>query len=149
MESVKATRNPRTHLEPGDLLFYCSNHKVNLKRCVVFKGDPSRVHCQHNLIRLRFYQQGVEPHFMALMINAIFESSWFKASGQSTARITMRKLRTLPMLFPPYEEQIHIVAFLKSTLGIVKTHVDVLLEQEKHLHTLKEKILNQFFERAF
>jgi type I restriction enzyme S subunit len=147
IESVKATRTSKTNLEPGDLLFYCASHKVNLKRCVVFKGNPTGVQGQHTVIRLRFDQKCIEPHFMAIMINAVFESQWFKASGQSMARITMRKLRTLPIPLPPYEEQIAVVAGLKSTLGVLKTPVDALLAQEKPLQALQEKVLNQFFKR--
>jgi hypothetical protein len=145
IETNKATRNPASHLERGDLLFYCSNHKINLKRCIVFKGEPLLVHCQHDLIRLRFDQTSIEPHFMAMMINAIFDSQWFQKSGQSIARITVRKLSAVPIHLPPYEEQIRIAAKLRATIGIVKTHVDALLVQEKNLHSLKEKILNQFF----
>ncbi|HXH54583.1 MAG TPA: restriction endonuclease subunit S, partial [Gammaproteobacteria bacterium] len=51
---IEKTNKPyafEPHLESGDLLFYCSNHKVNLKRCIVFKGDPALVHCQHDLFR--------------------------------------------------------------------------------------------------
>ncbi len=145
IEISKTTRDRESHLKPGDLLFYCSNHKVNLKRCIVFKGDPALVRCRHELIRLRFDQDCVEPHFMAMMINGIFDSQWFQQSGQSTARITIRKLSELPVYLPPYEEQIRIVAALRATIGIAKTHLGILLGQEKKLCSLKEKILNPFF----
>ncbi len=148
---IEKTNKPyafEPHLESGDLLFYCSNHKVNLKRCIVFKGDPALVHCQHDLFRLRFDQKCIEPHFMAIMINAIFDSQWLKTSGQSIATITLRTLCTLPIALPPYAEQLRIVTALQNTLDPVKTHIDTLLAQEKHLHFLKEKILNQFFKEG-
>lgn len=148
IETAKTARDPESHLEPGDLLFYCSNHKVNLKRCIVFKGEPALVHCQHDLIRLRFDQSCIEPHFMAIMINAIFDSQWLKTSGRSIATITLRTLCTLPIALPPYAEQIRIVAALQNTLDSVKTHLGKLFVQEKHLHFLKEQILNQFFKEV-
>jgi len=148
IQTAKTDRDPESHLEPGDLLFYCSNHKVNLKRCIVFKGDPALVHCQHDLTRLRLDQKCIEPHFMAIMINAIFDSQWLKTSGQSIATITLRTLCRLPVALPPYAEQIRIVAALQNTLDSIKTHLDKLFVQEKHLHFLKEQILNQFFKEV-
>ncbi|HEV2523964.1 MAG TPA: hypothetical protein VGU44_02380, partial [Gammaproteobacteria bacterium] len=148
IETAKITRVPESHLEPGDLLFYCSNHKVNLKRCIVFKGDSALVYCQHDLIRLRFDQSCIEPHFMAIMINAIFDSQWLKTSGRSISTITLRTLCRLPVALPPYAEQICIVAALQNTLDSIKGHLDKLLAQEKHLHFLKEQILNQFFKEV-
>jgi hypothetical protein len=148
---IEKTNKPHAfepHLEAGDLLFYCSNHKVNLKRCIVFKGDPALVHCQHDLFRLRFDQKCIEPHFMAVMINAIFDSHWLKTSRQPISTITLRTLCTLPIALPPYADQKRIVAMLQNTLDPLKTHIDTLLAQTKNLHFLKEQILNQFFKEG-
>jgi len=148
IEKTNKSRTFEPHLEAGDLLFYCSNHKVNLKRCIVFKGDPALVHCQHDLIRLRFDQKCIEPHFMAIMINAIFDSHWLKISRQPISSITLRTLCDLPIALPPYAEQKRIVAVLQNTLEPVKIHIDTLLAQGKHLQFLKEQILNQFFKEG-
>jgi hypothetical protein len=148
IEKINTPRAFEPHLESGDLLFYYSNHKVNLKRCIVFKGNPASVHCRHDLIRLRFDQSCIEPHFMALMINAIFDSHWLKTSRQPISTITLRTLCDLPIALPPYAEQKCIVTLLQNTLDPLKTHIDTLLAQTKNLHFLKEQILNQFFKEG-
>jgi len=110
----------------------------------VFKGNAD-AYLNHNLMRLRLPTKLVEPHFIAAVINILYNQKWLQKTGQSTATNNESKLLSLPIPLPPIEEQLRIVCALRKYLNEVKETARFLIEQRIRLSFLKQSLLKHIF----
>lgn len=108
-------------LRDGDLLFNRTNSKELVGKSSVYRSSPEDATFASYLIRVRT-ADGVEPEWCASVINshlgrAYVEEVAVQQVGQ--ANVNGTKLKQFPLLLPPREEQVRILAELARQVSFL------------------------------
>ena len=135
-------------LEPGDLLVVRTNgSKELIGRVAPYLRTDAMAFASY-LIRVRLDQSVASPEWVSLALATPSTRRLIEARAATTAgqyNLNLQALRTLPVPFPPLDEQRRIVAEVERRLSILdatKAAIDRALERSK---ALRRAIL----ERAF
>lgn len=101
-------------LQDGDLLFNRTNSYELVGRTALFQGEREAVFASY-LVRLRVDRTRVHPDFLNLFLNLPSTQERLKGlatRGVSQSNISASKLKTLPVVLPPLDEQWRIAEAL-------------------------------------
>jgi len=124
----------RSQLKENDILFVIAGATIGKTAILQREFTPANTNQAISFIRLKENENYNFVHYW-LMSPKIIQQVWFKAVTSAQPNLSMENLGNLPIFYPPKQEQIQIVDFLK----IVSKRMDeVSLQISIQIESLKE-----------
>lgn len=149
VKNIEATEAEIRELRllPGDALFTEGGDRDKLGRGWVWSGEIAECIHQNHIFRARLHRD-IEPKFVSWYANTTGQRYFYDEGKHTTnlASINLTKLRRLPLLLPPAEEQRRIVTEVERHLSVLDHLEDELFTQEQHSDSLRQSVLRHAFE---
>jgi type I restriction enzyme S subunit len=129
LNGVTAEDAQRFRLLPGDILFSHINSDIHLGKTAVFSLPDTLLLHGMNLMLIRVKNEVLNSKFLHLQLNFLRFAGHFVSIAQhavNQSSINQAKLKAVPILLPPLEEQQRIVAeiekqFTRLDAGVAST----------------------------
>jgi len=139
----------RLLLKRGDILVNRTNSAELVGKCAVFDANSKFAFASY-LIRLRLDTNRADPNLIAAYINSSAGRAYmFRERKQMTgqANVNSIKLKDLPILLPPIEEQRRIVAYLDDLQARVNSLKHLQTDTAAEFDALLPSVLDKAFKR--
>ena len=110
-------------LENGDVLMTEGGDRDKLGRGHIWRGEIPGCVYQNHIFRVRCNRRALLPEFLNALTSSDHGKAYFLSRAKQTnnlASINATELRSLPVLLPPIEEQVEIIAMLSASDAAVE-----------------------------
>lgn len=145
LKTISATEAEiqKLRLQPGDILLNEGGDRDKLGRGWIWQGQiPECIH-QNHVFRARLRSHDIDPLYVAHFTNSMAQSYFADHGSQTTnlASISLTKLGSLPIRFPPSQEQRRIVSKLEELLSDLDAGVAELKAAQRKLAQYRQSLL--------
>lgn len=142
---------PQFKLDDGDILFSHINSDKHLGKTAIFKASHGDVYHGINLLRIKLIANLITPEFFNLQCRHARNNGTFILNAQhavNQSSLNQGRIKLLPLLLPPVEEQKRIVARIDSLSAKSRRVRDQLDHIPRLVEKYKQAILAATFNDA-
>lgn len=135
--------NDYDNLIEGDVLFNNTNSPELLGKTAFIQKNTDWAYSNH-MTRLRFLPELIEPRWFAYYLNYLFKTGYFKlyaTNHVNQSSISQHFLGTVPILFPPLNEQVRIIDEIEAQFSRLETWLETMEKLRIELPRLRASIL--------
>lgn len=126
-------------VKKGDLLFLMSSeNQEEVGKCSLLNEDLGELYLNSFCKGFRFSINDIEPRFVNFLLNSSALSKLLSLEGRGFTRINLRMegINNIPVLLPPYHEQIFIANYLDRKTSEIET---LISKKQCLIELLKEE----------